>query len=149
MKNTITILFLLIGLLVYSQSITTDTGIIFKKGDTIRMGQPLSHLGWREVFTAKDEDYVTNKNLINKDLIIRDVNTKEKTVTVVYKRRKFYININEALRNKEVIPQFKRELVNQSTFTKYNALRELKSLLDDGIITKEEYNLEKKKLLEN
>jgi len=38
---------------------------------------------------------------------------------------------------------------NKSTTTKYKQLRELKALLDDGIITKEEYEKEKKKILDN
>ncbi len=127
---------------------TSESGIIFKIGDTITLGQPISHLGWKTIYRKEGEDYITNKNLVDKNVIIKSIDTtkSEPVLIVEYKRRRFFIKIDDALKNKEVMLSFKRELA-KAMDDKYEALKKLKELLDEGIITEEEFEKEKEKIL--
>lgn len=125
----------------------TVSGLVFSVGDTVKIGQPLSHLGWRSIYSKRGEDYITNKNLISKDVIITAIDTLNKPVnfSVEYKRKLFKVDIDEALRNNEIIPQLGLTFNEPS---KYDLLIELKDLLDKEILTQEEFDKEKKKILE-
>ncbi|MCF6308307.1 MAG: hypothetical protein L3J09_10150 [Flavobacteriaceae bacterium] len=149
-------IFLLVVLLfIYNgycqDSYKTESGIVYKIGDTLRIGSPLSHLGWRSVYRKKTNKYMSNKNLIKKDVLIVGVDTKIDPVILIfeYKRTKFKVEIDDALRNKEVIPPLERELINKGFSNKYQLLKQLKDLLDIGAITEYEYKVEKKKILQS
>jgi Short C-terminal domain len=150
MKKLLLLLFIS-STVCYTQSYyETKTGVTYKIGDTIRMGQPLSHLGWISINSNTNNKYVINKNLINKDVIIKYIDTVNASVnfTFTFYNKDFRININNALRNKEVIPQFERELANKGlSSNKYQMIKTLKELLDSGALTKEEFELEKSKIL--
>ncbi len=151
MKKYLLVISLLITISLSAQeNYKTESGLEFKVGDTLTLGQPLSHLGWRSIYTEEGKDYITNKNLVNKKVTIKTIDTTKKDVAfiVIYKRKPFYVLIDEALKNNEVMLSFRPELSNNFK-SKYQALRELKSLLDDGILTEKEFTLEKKKILEN
>lgn len=123
------------------------SGLTFYVGDTIKIGQPLSHLGWRSIYDKRGEDYITNKNLIAKEVTIIAIDTINKPVnfSINYKNKIFKVDIDEALRNKEIIPQLELAPIGIS---KYDKLIQLKELLDKEILTKEEFDNEKKKILE-
>jgi hypothetical protein len=128
----------------------TASGIEFKVGDTIKIGSPLSNLGWVSIFKDKNrKKYAMNKNFIGKEVIIKSIDTTELPVSFSFDvfRTTFYVNIDEALANKELIPSIKMELTNKQLYGKYELLQKLKDLFDNGTITKEEFNAEKKKIL--
>jgi hypothetical protein len=128
----------------------TDSGIIFKVGDTIRIGSPLSHLGWKAIFKDfKRINEVSNKNFIDKQVVIKSIDTTNKPVNfkfLIY-RKEYIVNIDDALRNKEIILQFQRVLAEKDLSNKYELLKTIKDFLDNGTITKKEYEIEKKKIL--
>ena len=145
---------LLVSLILLSIQITkaqshyvSESGLIFKVGDTIKIGQPLSHLGWRSIYSKRGESYITNKNLITKNVLITAIDTVNKPVnfSIDYKKRIFKVDIDEALRNKEIIPIL--ELA-PATISKYDELLKIKELFDLGILNQEEYDNEKNKILE-
>ncbi|NND51565.1 MAG: SHOCT domain-containing protein, partial [Saprospiraceae bacterium] len=129
-------------------------GVIYTIGDTLKIGQPLSHLGWVSIFSYTDRDsYIKNKNLINKSVVITNIDTLYKPVnfTFDFYNKQFYVNIDHALQNKEVFPKFESESAKSGfqniNTTKYELLIQLKELLDINAITRKEYEAEKKKIL--
>lgn len=148
----ITIAFFGLSFCSFSQnSYKTNSGVIYKIGDTLNIGQPLSNLGWISIYEKKEDDYILNKNLINKNVIIKSIDTISSPVnfTFTFFKRDFKIDIDDALKNKEVIPQFERVLAKKGKINKYEVLKTLKELLDDGALTQEEFEIEKKKILNN
>jgi len=132
---------------------TAKTGHVFKVGDTIKLGQPISISHgplvattgqWSTVFTVKDVE-LRNMNFINKNAIITGMNL-EADAKLFFKLygKKLYVMIDEAISNGEVsVPALE-----QSAFDdKYNKIKKLKELLDMEAITTEEFETEKKKLL--
>jgi hypothetical protein len=153
MKKILLLLVVIITTMpVYSQnSYKTKSGVEYKVGDTIKLGQPLSHLGWISIYKRKDkETYMSNRNLINKKFIIKEILIEN---PVVFKfeiyNTNFSIKIDEAIDNKELIPPFQRTIEKNSQMDNLKLLEYLKSLYDKGVLTKKEYELEKKKLLRN
>ena len=135
-----------INTLVAQDHYKTDSGLTFYVGDSIKIGQPLSHLGWRSIYRERGEDYIKNKNLITKVVTITAIDTLNKPVnfSINYKNRIFKVDIDEALRNKEIIPKLGLAPLEIS---KYDQLLKLKDLLDKGILTQKEFDAEKKKIL--
>ncbi|WP_104736183.1 SHOCT domain-containing protein [Hanstruepera ponticola] len=131
-------------------SYKTDSGIIFNIGDTLRIGSPLSHLGWKAIFRDADrEKNISNKNFIDKEIVIKSIDTINKPVNfkfIIY-RKEFIVNIDDAIRNKEIILQYNRSLAKRDLANKYELLKTIKDFLDNGTITKEEYEIEKQKIL--
>ncbi|MDC3242218.1 SHOCT domain-containing protein [Flavobacteriaceae bacterium] len=132
----------------------TKSGVIYKIGDTIQLGQPLSHLGWYSIYSHNSrETYIKNRNMINDEIIIKSIDNSVVPTKFFfdYYNKEFIIEIDDALKNKEVIPQFERELAkkgySEKSNSKYRLIKELKELLDIGAITQEEFNTEKKKIL--
>lgn len=153
MRKILFCLIVLLSLSTYGQdSYKTDSGIEFKVGDTLKLGSPLSHLGWTAIFKEKGrKTLITNKNFINKEVVIKSINTKDLPVSFSFLifRKEFYVNIDDALANKEIIPTIKMELSKKQFYGKYELLKKLKDLLDNGTITKEEFKSEKKKILKS
>ncbi|MGY0393109.1 SHOCT domain-containing protein [Bizionia sp. KMM 8389] len=135
----------------YSQDIyKSKSGIEFRVGDTLRIGSPLSHLGWKSIFKDKERtSLISNKNFIDKEVVVKQLNLNSEPVSlsIMLYRKEFYINIDEALANKELIPNVKLELIDNKFYTKYELLKTLKDFLDNGTITKEEFDKEKTKIL--
>lgn len=127
----------------------TVSGIVYHIGDSLKIGQPLSHLGWRSIYVSRNDlDYFANKNLVTKVVIISEIDTINKPVNFGFKYlgKNFRVDIDEAIRNKEVIPQLEQELAGKGP-SKYDQLIKLKELLDQGILTPDEFEKEKKKIL--
>ena len=64
----------------------------------------------------------------------------------------YWLMIDDALATGEVIDPTKKNMENNkqnTTGSKADKLRELKELFDEGILTQEEFDKEKKKILEN
>ncbi|WP_438423064.1 SHOCT domain-containing protein [Aquimarina macrocephali] len=154
----ITTLFLLISLFSYSQnSYTTKSGFEYKVGDTITLGSPMhissspfiaSTCKWETVFSKKKGENCRNMNFTSKDAIIYEIDLS-KPVKIHFKifSRKFYTTIEKGISSGEIIiPGTEKE---KPKADKYDLIAKLKSLLDDGAITKEEYESEKKKILSN
>ncbi|GAA3629220.1 SHOCT domain-containing protein [Flavivirga jejuensis] len=153
MQNiTLVLLFLFASLVSWSQDLyKTKSGITYKIGDTLYIGQPLSNLGWLSIYETREEDYIRNKNLIDKLVIITDINLEANPVHLIfnYLNKDLKIDIDDAIRNKEVIPHVKRDLADKKKLNKYQLLKDLKDLLDSGALTQEEFNEEKKKILKH
>jgi len=64
-----------------------------------------------------------------------------------YSIKKLSIKIKKSLENTEKKEKQKIK-INKNTSDKYDQLREVKKLLDEGILTQEEFKIEKKKILE-
>ena len=150
----ITITFILISLYSISSqsqnSYKTESGITYKIGDTLHIGRPLNDLGWTAIYKDKSrKTYAFNRNLVNKKVIVKKIDTTSSPTALIFTiyRRNFYVNIDDALNNKEIIPSVKRQLTNKNTEHKYDVLLKLKKLLDSEAITQEEYIKEKKKIL--
>ncbi|MBU2939686.1 SHOCT domain-containing protein [Lacinutrix sp. C3R15] len=148
--NKLIIALLFVSLSYGQESYKSTSGIIFKEGDTLRIGSPLSHLGWKAIFKDKERTtLISNKNFIDKEVVVKSINTNSDPVSLSFLiyRKEFYINIDDALANNELIPKVKLELANNKFQKKYELLKTLKDFLDNGTITKEEYQKEKTKIL--
>lgn len=149
MKQILLIFFMLLSIqITKAQShYISESGLVFKVGDSIKIGQPLSHLGWKSIYLNRGETYIKNKNLITKVVTITAIDTLNKPVnfSIDYKRRIFKVDIDEALRNKEIIPIL--ELA-PAKLSKYDKLLKIKELFDLGILNQNEYDIEKNKILE-
>ena len=134
----------------------TKSGHIYKIGDTIELGQPVKISSspliattgeWATILNKKGEN-VKNMNLINSKGIIEEIQTNGNT-QLIFKvfGRKFYVLIEEAIRKNEVVLplRFSESYIRED---KYDKIRKLKELLDIEAITKEEFDKEKKKLLD-
>jgi hypothetical protein len=151
MKKVIFLLTVILSInFVSSQgSYKTKSGVVYEVGDTIKLGDPLSHLGWISVYKRENkETYMNNRNLVNKEFVIKEI-IEENPVVFKFELYKttFSIKIDEAIDNKEIIPPFYRKIETNNKLDNLKFLEYLKSLYDKGILTKEEYELEKKKLL--
>ena len=154
---TTIILILINTFIVNSQTeYKTKSGHIYKIGDTIELGQPVKISSspliattgeWATILNKKGEN-VRNMNLINSKGIIEEIQNNGNT-QLIFKvfGRKFYVLIEEAIRKNEVVLplRFSERYIRED---KYDKIRKLKELLDIEAITKEEFDKEKKKLLD-
>jgi Short C-terminal domain len=156
MKKTILILILIFSInnLIAQTKYTAKSGQVFKIGDTLKLGQPINISSgpliatngqWATIFTEKNNE-LRNMNFINKKVIITKISLdgKAKLFFKLY-GKKLFVLIDEAISNGEVSVSYKK----QNNFNdKFDKIKKLKELLDMGAITKEEFESEKKKLLD-
>lgn len=144
---------LLVSVTAFAQAeYKTTQGFVYKIGDTLRTGQPMyisrSTGHWQTIFT-KNGNNLTNPNLINKSTTIKkieDVNG----ITRFYFRifsSDFYVCIEEAIAKGEIITNYSKSKVNPISEDKYDKLKKIKELYDSGALTKEEFESEKSKIL--
>lgn len=142
---------------------TASNGITYKVGDEIKLGRG-SDTNGKFVYVniggwGMSTDAETNRlGAANSGLIV----TVKKIKSYNYKRYKgvyftvgggnltnYNLDIENAIATCEIEDCKKEgESAANSTTDKYDQLKKLKQLFDDGILTEEEYNVEKKKLLE-
>jgi len=129
------------------------SGHIFKVGDTLKLGQPITISSgpivattgeWATVFNKKNEK-LRNMNFINKKAVISEINTvgDAKLHFKLY-GKKLYILVDEAISLGEMIVTYESK---DNSLDKYDKIKKLKELLDIGALSKEEFESEKKKLL--
>lgn len=132
-------------------SYKTKSGFIYKVGDSLQLGQPIMMSSspiiattgeWVSVFSLGGEN-LRNMNFMNKSAIITAIDTvgKDKLRFKLY-RKEFYVKIDEAIDKGEVVIS-----INKKEVDKYDLLKKLKDLYDSGALTEEEFNIEKKKIL--
>lgn len=135
----------------------TKSGHIYKIGDTIELGQPVKISSspliattgeWATILNKKGKN-VRNMNLINSKGIIQEIHIDSNNTKLIFKvfGRRFYVLIEEAIRKNEVILplSFSKSHLGED---KYDKIKKLKELLDIGAISQEEFDREKKKLLD-
>ena len=142
---------------------TASNGITYKVGDEIKLGRG-SDTNGKFVYVniggwGMSTDAETNRlGAANSGLIV----TVKKIKSYNYKRYKgvyftvgggnltnYNLDIENAIVTCEIEDCKKEgESTGNSSTDKYDQLKKLKELFDDGILTEEEYNVEKKKLLE-
>lgn len=163
MKKILVTLFL-IPTLIYSQKkekleeYTASNGITYKVGDTFKLGQGsdtngqfvyVNMGGWM----ASTDPQATRLPAANAGLILTVKKIKQynsKRFKGVYftvgggNITNYVVDIENAIKTCEV------EICNKETvssYDKYDQLAKLKKLLDEGVLTKEEFESEKKKIL--
>lgn len=160
MKKIFTIYSVLFSLFLFSQNeYKTKLGLIFRVGDSITIAKPSTLLSsgitgtsageWNSIFTLKNEK-LTNVNFINKKVIIEKIEIIDNDAKFYVEKfnKKLYIKIENAILSNEIIfDKSKLPFVNNSNIDKYDKLKKIKELLDSGALTKEEFEIEKKKIL--
>jgi hypothetical protein len=144
------------------EEFTASNEITYKVGDEIKLGQGsdtngkfvyVNIGGWGVSTNAE-----TNRlGAANAGLIV----TVKKIKKYNYKRYKgvyftvgggnitnYVIDIENAIKSCEVENCNDKKAITESKPDKYDQLAKLKKLLDEGVLTKEEYDSEKKKILE-
>ena len=140
----------------YSQSsYQTNFGNSYTVGDTIYLGQPKGYvqgvrntstkLRWVTLFSSKKK-LIRNMNFVKKFGVVTKIDSsKPSKIFFTMFNKGFYVFIEEALKRDEVIIPTKK--IKEKDEDKYDKIKKLKELLDIGAITREEYDVEKKKLL--
>lgn len=168
MKTVFTTVIILIGLSLSAQKIekldeyTASNGITYKEGDEIKLGRGSDTNGRFVYVTVGGWAVSTNpeENRLgagNAGLLV----TVKKIKKYNYKRYKgvymtvgggnitnYTLDIENAIATCE-IEDCSNDQGNVGASDKYDRLKKLKELFDSGAITEEEYNLEKRKILEN
>lgn len=137
---------------------TASNKITYKEGDMITLGRGsglqgtfvyLKIAGWMAGGTTQIGSAYSGLNVEIKKIKKFKFKGAEKTVFTVGGGNitNYSLEIEEAIASCEI-----KDCINQNTTTigeadKYDKLKKLKVLFDDGTLTKEEYDVEKKKLL--
>lgn len=152
----ITFIFFFISLTSFSQTeYKTKQGITYKIGDTIHIGRPMkigrsmvmvaaSH--WKTIFKMNGSNS-SNSNLTDKKVIINKIEEASGITRFNFRiyQTNFYVNIDEAITTGEILSE--HSLDSDKTEDKYDKLKKIKELYDSGALTKEEFDLEKTKIL--
>lgn len=167
MKTLFTTVLLLLAISMNAQKIkkldeyTASNGITYKEGDEIKLGRG-SDTDGRFVYVfmggwAMSTNPEANRlGAANAGLLV----TVKKIKKYNYKRYKgiymtvgggnisnYILDIENAISTCE-IEDCKKENNSISTTDKYDKLAKLKKLFDEGVLSEEEYNVEKKKILQ-
>ncbi|ANH80078.1 hypothetical protein A8C56_02945 [Niabella ginsenosidivorans] len=166
MKKTLIILVLL-PTIIFAQknykkgmdSLITTSGWVIHKGDTITLGAgsrptgdfafiaPLS-LSVADVLMSKPADAMSKLfsgskfivSIIGGDRIVISGGKKD--------RIKAFVMVEPAIQKGEIVIPYKNKDQSPLTLSKADELTKLKKLLDDGVLTKEEFEAEKRKILD-
>jgi len=136
----------------------TNQGVLYKVGDTLQIGRPISISGspinsagghWKTIFKMNDSNS-SNSNLTNKTAVITKIEIVENIAKFYFRiySTNFYVKIEEALAKGEIINKYKSTSENKEVFDKYDKLKKIKQLYDSGALTKDEFDTEKKKILD-
>ena len=154
MKKIYLILTLLFSVCTFSQNYyETKSGHVFKVGDTIRLGQPVTISSglllpttghWETLFSEENEN-IQNMNFINKKAVISKIDlTGDAKLHFKLFGKKLNILIDDGVSLGEIA------ITNtniKNSLDKYDLIKKLQSLLNTGAITQEEFQSEKTKLL--
>jgi hypothetical protein len=165
MKQTFLLLTLFLSLKCFAQKkYTASNGITYHVKDTVKLGlgsgpngsfNYLQLAGWSAVISGEYSNI--GKGYANTAVVIKSIKkSKLKGVVVTYfivgggNISNYMLQIEPAIQTCEVIPcpNTKVEVINSQSNDKFDQLKKLKSLLDSGAITQDEYNQQKKKLLD-
>jgi len=161
MKKIITLILCLVSLISYSQRVdeyTADNGITYKEGDTIKLGRgsglqgTFVHLqmgGWMAGSQTQIGANYANLAVEIKKIFTRKLKGTEKTYFVVGGGNitNYNLMIDEAIQTCEVVPCDSKETASGNEVSKYELLAQIKTLYDDGVLTAEEFEIEKAKIL--
>ena len=158
--------FILVSNICFSQGrsvswkVKIKTPIILSSKDTIKIGDIIElKEGSTEKGNFKFVQLLNNFNEPIQPATSRNAFSKQKILffkeqdSVYYAFTKFFcINIEPAIKSSEIkcasIKRLKPDKKRNGTDdSKYDKLQKIKKLLDEGILTKEEYEVEKKKIL--
>ncbi len=168
MKKILIIVILLFSVVVVNGQFSTklkeykaSNGVTYKKGDTIKLNRGSNYNGsfnyvtmggW--MISANPEANKlpsTNAGLLCTIKKIKKYDTKrmKKVIFVVGGGNitNYWISIEEAIASCEVAP-CKKNTEKNTTEDKYEKLKKIKNLFDSGVLTKEEFETEKKKVLQ-
>lgn len=137
---------------------TASNKVTYKEGDMITLGRGsgiqgtfvyLKIAGWMAGGTTQIGSAYAGLNVEIKKIKKYKFKGAEKTVFTVGGGNitNYSLEIEEAIGSCEIKDCNKQSPVTISETDKYDKLKKLKVLFDDGTLTKEEYDLEKKKLL--
>lgn len=145
-----------------------SNGIIYHVGDTIQLGRgsrddgSFNYLQVNNTFSAfvgGEPNQGVAKSFSGTNVIIKKIREMNmRGASKVYfvvgggSITNYWLMIDDALATGEVIDPTKKNMENNkqnTTGSKADKLRELKELFDEGILTQEEFDKEKKKILEN
>ena len=143
-----------------------SNGIVYHVGDTIQLGRgsrddgTFNYLQMGGVYMAMSGEYATGvgKNYSGFNVVIKKIKeTRLKGAVRTYfvvgggNITNYWLMIDDALATGEVVDPTKNKAGEKeesaSESSKADKLRELKQLLDEGILTQEEFDAEKKKVL--
>ena len=167
MKKLITLLLLFCSINMYSQkTYSASNGITYTEGDTIMLGMGsmpngdfkwLQMGGWAAAMSynsnAGSSQFNIGKGYANTAVILKKIKSyKTKGIQKCYfivgggNITNYYLYIEEAIETCEVKckPSSKSNNIQPD---KYDQLKKIKELFDNGVITSEEYEKEKQKLL--
>lgn len=174
MKTLLTIIILLPMSLIAQKrmdSYTASNGLTYHTGDTVKIGRGSSPNGnflyfgasglFNTVVQTTPTSAGTDANMLNRsyaggNAVIKKI-YKQKfkgaekirmQVHVGASLGGFSLSIEEAIATCEVIPCMDQNTTTVRDDNKYDKLKKLKGLLDEGIITQDEFDSEKKKLLD-
>ena len=145
-----------------------SNGIIYHVGDTIQLGRgsrddgSFNYLQVNNTFSAfvgGEPNQGVAKSFSGTNVIIKKIREMNmRGASKVYfvvgggSITNYWLMIDDALTTGEVIDPTKKNIEKNkqnTTGSKADKLRELKELFDEGILTQEEFDKEKKKILEN
>ncbi|WP_461303822.1 SHOCT domain-containing protein [Aureisphaera sp.] len=168
-KTTITILFILFIILQSTaqkkieklKEYKATNGVTYKIGDTLQLGKGSGQNGIYDFIhstglavatsgKAQPLDAVNTKFTFVKVKKIKEYNSKHYKGVIMTVGVKHLTNhliyVEEAIESCEILPCLKNEGgINQSD--KYDQLAKIKKLLDDGVLTMKEFEIEKAKIL--
>lgn len=168
-KHLIFCSLLLFTSLIYSQfekleEFTASNGVTYKIGDEITLNRGSDNNGKFVYVTIGGIGWSTNPEENRLTAYSAGLIVTIKKIKKYNKRRfkgviftvgagdltNYLIDIENAIKSCEIVDckKDKGEVAMAETLSKFDKLKELKSLLDEGILTEEEYNSEKKKILE-
>ncbi|MBO2546124.1 SHOCT domain-containing protein [Salegentibacter sp. BDJ18] len=161
MKKLFTLLLILLFTTTYAQrldSYEASNGIVYKPGDTVQLGMgsgmqgSFVHLqlgGW-----AAGSSTQIGANYSNLGVVIKKIKKgKLKGIEKVYfvvgggNITNYNLMIEEAIQSCEVTPCPNQSTNSVSSEDKYDKLAKIKKLFDDGVLTEEEFEAEKAKIL--
>jgi hypothetical protein len=141
-------------------SVVTKQGWVIHLGDTVRLGsgkkddgtfKSVKGIGWMD-----DKNNTGHQSLANGTYYVYQVLNDG---TFLIRRKNIYGVGNDKLRvyyeqaiefeELEIPDRYKKKETATNATSRADELTKLKKLLDDGVLTKEEFEAEKKKLLEN
>jgi hypothetical protein len=160
MKNILILLFICSATLNAQKlkEYTASNGITYKKGGFVEMAQGSLADGnyqymWITSILNKggkisSRAYNGIKLKIKKIKRFKDDNNEKVLFLVKGNLGNYSLDIENAVKSCEVKDCNKEASQNTSKESKYDKLKKLKELLDSGVLTKEEFEIEKKKILE-
>ena len=130
-----------------------SNGITYHEGDKVKLGLGSGLNGTFAYIKSSglmDNNQTAPSNYSNTTVVVKKIkeyNSKTYLAVVAQGMMNYMIDIDGAIASCEIV-DCKKADPSQAKANKYDQLKKLKELLDSGAITQEEYDKEKKKILE-